>query len=165
MTDQITLKRIQLIHPKIREEVLNIYNEANNKLTNYYLRFAYTLRTFQEQDFLYQQGRTRPGTIVTWAKPGQSYHNYGLAVDICLISPDGKMASWDTKTDFDKDGVSDWMEVVAVFKKYGWEAGIDWKSPKQDTPHFQKTLGYSTSSLLEKFKNGDFIEGTKYVNI
>lgn len=31
------------------------------------------------------------------------------------------------KKDFDGDGKADWMEVVAVFKKYGWEWGGDWK--------------------------------------
>ena len=77
--DQVTLKRIQLLHPKLRDEALKIYNECEQVLTNYKVRFSYTLRTFQEQDLIYQQGRTRPGQIVTWAKPGRSMHNYGLA--------------------------------------------------------------------------------------
>jgi len=164
--DQITLKRIQTSHPKVREELLQIYKEASSKLSNYFLRFSYVLRTFQEQDLLYQQGRTRPGVVVTWAKPGYSYHNYGLAVDICLVSSDGKMVSWDTKADFDKDGVADWMEVVKVFEKYGWEWGVkNKKGERIDLPHFQKPLGYSTIQLLDKFRKNDFIPGTKYVNI
>lgn len=42
------------------------------------------LRTFEEQDKLYAQGRTagQKGAIVTKAKGGQSMHNYGLAVDL-----------------------------------------------------------------------------------
>ncbi|PCD08000.1 hypothetical protein CMV16_08120 [Peribacillus simplex] len=39
-------------------------------------------------------------------------HNYGLSIDICLITPDGKKAVWDTKADFNKGRKSDWMEVV-----------------------------------------------------
>ena len=166
MIDQITLKRIQLVHPKYRHEALQIYKEASDALTNYFLRFSYTLRTFQEQDLIFQQGRTRPGTIVTWARPGQSYHNYGLAIDICLISKDGKMVSWDTKADFDNDGIADWQEVVKVFEKYGWQWGVfNKKGERIDYPHFQKTGGYSVQSLLDKYRKGDFIEGTKYVNI
>jgi len=70
--------------------------------------------------------------------------------DIVLIldkDGDGKFetASWDVKSDFDGDGKSDWMEVVAIFKRHGWEAGIDWKF--YDAPHFQKTLGYSIAQL------------------
>lgn len=164
--DKPTIQRIALVHPKYRDEVTTIYNEAEEALTNYNLRFSYTLRTFQEQDLIFQQGRSRPGEIVTWARPGYSYHNYGLAIDICLISPDGKMASWDTKADFDKDGISDWMEVVKVFEKYGWEWGVkNKKGERIDLPHFQKPSGYSTIQLLDKFKKGDFIPGTKYVNI
>jgi peptidoglycan L-alanyl-D-glutamate endopeptidase CwlK len=40
-----------------------------------------TLRPLDEQQRLYDQGRTTPGHIVTNAKPGQSAHNYGLALD------------------------------------------------------------------------------------
>lgn len=39
-------------------------------------------RTYDRQAYLYAQGRTRPGAIVTKAPPGASAHNYGLAVDI-----------------------------------------------------------------------------------
>jgi peptidoglycan L-alanyl-D-glutamate endopeptidase CwlK len=76
-----------------------------------------------------------------------------LAVDIVLIL-DGKTASWDDKTDFDGDKVSDWMEVVAIFKKYGYAWGGDWRF--KDSPHFEKTFGYSTTQLkaLPKDKNG-----------
>jgi peptidoglycan L-alanyl-D-glutamate endopeptidase CwlK len=38
------------------------------------------------------------------------------------------------------------MECVAIFKKYGWEWGGDWKKFK-DAPHFQKTFGYTTTQL------------------
>jgi peptidoglycan L-alanyl-D-glutamate endopeptidase CwlK len=38
-------------------------------------------RTMEEQAALYAKGRTIIGKIVTKAKPGESYHNYGLAFD------------------------------------------------------------------------------------
>lgn len=38
-------------------------------------------RTFYNQDQLYAQGRTLPGSIVTNAKGGESAHNYGCATD------------------------------------------------------------------------------------
>jgi peptidoglycan LD-endopeptidase CwlK len=40
-----------------------------------------TLRPTWEQADLYALGRTKPGKIVTFAKPGSSAHNYGLALD------------------------------------------------------------------------------------
>ena len=156
MEDKNTLDRINLLHPKLREDALNAYKEICSALTGSAIcRFSYTLRTFAEQDALYAQGRSKPGKIVTKAKGGQSYHNYGLAIDIVLLTDADKngsfeTASWDNKKDFDKDGQSDWMEIVAIFKRYGFEWGGDWKFT--DTPHFQKTFGKSINELLDLHK-------------
>ena len=158
MKDEKTLERIQLLHPKLREEALTMYDEIVAALTGTAAcRFAYTLRTFAEQDALFAQGRTKPGAIVTKAKGGQSYHNYGLAIDIVLLVDKDKngtfeTASWDLKTDFDGDGKSDWQEIVAIFKRYGYEWGGDWKF--LDAPHFQKTLGKSIAELQTLHKAG-----------
>lgn len=170
--DQITLQRIQLLHPAVRSEVDNIYrNQIVPALTGRAIcRFAYTLRTFAEQNEIYSRGRTklfdsngnRLG-VVTKAKGGQSIHNYGLALDIVLIK-DGKTASWEDNVDFDKDGKADWMEVVNILKSAGWVWGGDWKSFK-DKPHFEKTFGHSWRTLLPKYTAGDFIPGTNYVNL
>ena len=151
MKDQKTLERIQLLHPKLRDEAVELYDEIVASLTGSAIcRFAYTLRTFAEQDALFAQGRSKPGKVVTNAKGGQSYHNYGLAIDIVLLTDKDKngtfeTASWDLKTDFDGDKKADWMEVVQIFKRYGFEAGIDWKFV--DAPHFQKSFGKSIYEL------------------
>ena len=152
MKDQKTIDRIKLLHPKLREEAGQIYDEICNALTGRAMcRFSFTLRTFAEQDALFAQGRTKPGSVVTKAKGGLSMHNYGLAIDIVLII-DGKTASWDVKGDYDGDGKSDWMEVVTIFKQHGWEWGGDWKF--YDAPHFQKTFGKSVRDLLALHQAG-----------
>lgn len=139
--DKVTAERIAKLHPSVRVEVTEIINECNQLLTGRAkVRIAQGLRTNAEQDLLYKQ---RPK--VTSAKGGQSIHNYGFAVDIVLII-DGKTASWDTVKDWDADKVSDWNEVVAVFKKHGWNWGGDWKSFK-DLPHFDKK-GFSDWKAL-----------------
>jgi peptidoglycan L-alanyl-D-glutamate endopeptidase CwlK len=168
LKDKITEDRIKTSHPKVREELMKIWSEIDTTLTSGTCRAAYVIRTFEEQDGLYAQGRTklydaagkRLG-IVTQAKGGQSIHNYGLAVDIVLLENGG--ASWDVATDFDHDGQSDWMEVVKIFKNYGWSWGGDWKFT--DKPHFEKPLGYTWQQLLDKHVKGDFIPGTNFVNI
>jgi peptidoglycan L-alanyl-D-glutamate endopeptidase CwlK len=165
--DPVTLERIKLLHPKVREEALEIYHEISQALTGKAIcRFSFTLRTIAEQNKLFAQGRSIVGKIVTKARGGHSYHNYGLAIDIVLIKDtngDGNYdkAVWDTKTDFDGDGKSDWMEVVQIFKEYGWQWGGDWKF--YDAPHFQKTFGYSVRQLLAMHKAGNTKNG--YVNI
>jgi len=62
-------------------------------------------RTMEEQAALYAKGRTISGKIVTKAKPGESYHNYGLAFDWVPLKQSGKnadlwIADWDNETAF-----------------------------------------------------------------
>lgn len=149
--DAITLKRIQLLHPVLRDEVSELYKDISERLTGRAsCRFSHTLRTFKEQEDLYAQGRTKPGRIVTNAKSGRSWHNYGLAIDIVLLVGGG--VSWDISTDFDNDGKSDWIEVVQVFKEYGWEWGGEWRF--KDNPHFQKTLGLNINDTHKRYLAG-----------
>lgn len=174
MIDRISETRILKLHPKIREEVLKMYREQiYPALTGgVYCRITHTLRTFEEQNELYKLGRTklfdaddnRIG-IVTNAKGGQSFHNFSLAVDFCIMS--SRTAIWDVSVDLDKDGKRDWFEVIDIFKANGWESGADWKGKLRDFPHVQKTFGYTTKQLLEKWNSGDtFIDnGIKYVNL
>ncbi|MGN7760440.1 M15 family metallopeptidase [Paenibacillus sp. 22594] len=126
---------------------------ADRAATEALIEFAYAhgvpivitqgLRSIPEQDGLYAQGRTKPGQIVTNARGGYSYHNFGVAIDFALLLPNGGV-SWDTKRDGDGDGVADWDEVVADAKRIGWEWGGDWTSFK-DMPHLQITYGLSTA--------------------
>lgn len=104
------------------------------------------LRTIAEQNALYAQGRSKPGPIVTNARGGTSYHNYGLAFDFALLLPDGTQISWDTNRDGDKDKLADWQEVVQEAKQLGLEWGGDWKSFR-DYSHLQMTFGLTTNQL------------------
>lgn len=159
--DTTSLSRINLLHPKIREEVKTLVEIANSKLTAHsQMRIVQGLRTFAEQNEIYAQGRTKKGAIVTRAKGGQSYHNYGLAIDFALLIDD-KEISWNASKDFDGDGISDWTEVAKVFQ----EAGYLWGKAFNDLPHFEKTFGFNWRQLLEKYQNKLFIPGTQYVNI
>lgn len=161
MKDLKTLERIEILHPKLREETGKIYEHISLALTgNSVCRFSATLRTFAQQDELFAQGRTKKGGIVTNAKGGLSYHNYGLALDIVLLNKG--VASWDNHIDIDKDGKADWIEVVNIFKSYGWEWGGDWKFT--DTPHFQKTFGYPIRQLLDMY-NSKKVDNHNYVLI
>lgn len=118
------------------------------------VRITQGLRTFEEQDEMYAQGRTKPGKKITNAKGGQSIHNYGFAVDICMII-DNKVASWDTAKDWDNDQIADWYECVKIFARHGWEWGGNWKTFK-DMPHFEKRdlNSWKKLSKLKKDKNG-----------
>jgi len=122
------------LHPTVRkatEELLAICEQKGIEMI-----ITHGLRTIDEQNALYAKGRTAPGPIVTKAKGGTSYHNYGLAIDYCLVK-DGK-AVWVVN--------EDWRAVASEAKKLGFEWGGDWKSFR-DYPHLQMTFGLSISQL------------------
>ncbi|WP_374458437.1 M15 family metallopeptidase [Chryseobacterium taeanense] len=146
--DKVTLQRIEKLHPLVKEEVKQIIKDCDKALTGRAkIRITQGLRSFEEQEKLYAIGRITSGKKVTNAKAGQSIHNYGLAVDICLMI-DGKTASWDTVKDWDNDKVADWYECVKIFAKYGWNWGGNWKNFK-DLPHFEKKAILTEKSLLK----------------
>lgn len=146
--DKVTKERISKLHPSVRAEVNKIIEQIDKALTGRAkVRISQGLRTNEEQNALYAQGRTTKGKKVTNAKGGQSIHNYGFAVDIVLII-DGKTASWDTKADWDDDRIADWIECVQIFKANGWNWGGDWQSFK-DMPHFEKK-GFKWQVLATK---------------
>lgn len=155
MTDTKSIALLQNLHPKCRQQALDAYYEAVKATpVGVHPFIVETLRSFERSNDLYAQGRTKLGDIVTNAKAGQSYHNYGLAIDFCLMI-DGKM-NWQVD--------ANWRVVVNIFKKHGFSWGGDFKSIK-DYPHFEMTFGYNWRSLLQKCNAKDFIPGTKYLNL
>lgn len=151
-----SLDQIETLHPKLRSIALQAYNEAiQHTPIGVHPIITQGYRTFEESDKIYQQGRTTPGEIVSNAKAGQSWHNFGLAVDFALVV-NGKTI-WDQHN-------PQWSTVVNIFKAHGFTWGGDWKGFK-DYPHLEMKFGQTLSNLLAKHNAGDFIPGTTYVNI
>lgn len=99
-------------------------------------------RTFAEQAKLFAKGRTAPGPRVTNARPGSSWHNFGVAYDLTLFS--GKNPVWESPK---------YARAVEIGEQLGLEAGHRWKSFK-DTPHFQRPLGITLAQARAKYPNG-----------
>lgn len=93
-----------------------------------------THRSGPEQDALYAQGRTTPGTIVTNARAGQSGHN---------VEKNGKPAAeaYDVATLLNGKLVWNDAEAWRVIGELGVKTGLKWygspgaKFPEK--PHFQ----------------------------
>lgn len=109
------------------------------------------LRSFKEQDALYAQGRTKPGKIVTKAKGGQSWHNYGIAVD--LVFRENNQWSWDDK--------HPWNTLGALGKGLGLEWGGDWEF--KDRPHFQWPKKISLTGARMYYQKGGLQEVWKHI--
>ena len=76
------MKDITLCHPRLQVLAANMVEECRKQ--GLAVKIGEPLRTRAEQDALYAQGRTKPGSIVTNA-PGSSYssfHQWGTAFDI-----------------------------------------------------------------------------------
>ncbi|MEY8345791.1 M15 family metallopeptidase [Niallia circulans] len=133
------------------DELNPVVNEKKDilvkKAGNIGIRVVITedFRSVEEQDRLYEQGRTSEGSIVTNAKGGQSYHNYGLAIDFALMDING-VVIWDMKYDGNGNGKSDWSEVVEIAKSLGFQWGGDWANFK-DYPHLQMDFGLTIEEL------------------
>jgi len=95
-----------------------------------------TLRDNESQDALYAQGRTTAGNIVTNAKGGQSFHNYGCAFDFVPLV-NGK-AQWNDSKLFERCGV--------IAESCGLEWAGRWKSFKE-LAHCQYTGGLTLKDL------------------
>ncbi|SFB10460.1 peptidoglycan L-alanyl-D-glutamate endopeptidase CwlK [Cohnella sp. OV330] len=131
------------LHPLVSAKMKTLKAEAATQG----IRIAITdgFRSETEQDALYRKGRSAPGAIVTHAKGGQSYHNYGLAIDFAIRAKDGDVL-WDMEYDGNRNGKSDWMEVVGIAKRLGFAWGGDWES-FPDYPHLQMDFGLSIPEL------------------
>ncbi len=131
-----------------------------------------TLRELDEQARLYRRGRTlaainrkinklttegRPDLatiladvgpqsgrkIVTWAAPGESLHNYGLAFDT-VPQREGRLV-WTTR---DKKDRVLWHLYGQLVEDQGLEWAGRWSPRKREYPHAQ-AAGYNRAKLLE----------------
>lgn len=131
------------LHPKVVEGEQLLVRKAARIGIDVVITHGY--RSIEEQDQLFEQGRALAGNIVTNARGGESYHNYGLAIDFALRTPDGDIV-WDMERDDNGNGKADWMEVVAIAKELGFTWGGDWTN-FPDYPHLQMDFGLSINEL------------------
>tara|TARA_Y100000592_G_C5480189_1_gene324909 strand:+ start:2510 stop:3070 length:561 start_codon:yes stop_codon:yes gene_type:complete len=109
-------------------------------------------RSYSKQAELYAKGRTKPGSIVTHAKPGYSKHNFGTALDFgCFDKKTGEYLDA-------KDG----KLVAKIYRAIYNEAerqdlritwGGLWRSFK-DTPHFEYITGLTMAEMRQRKEAG-----------
>lgn len=128
------------VHAWIVEKARLLLQKAHKE--GIFLIVTEGLRTMAKQNELYEQGRSKPGKIVTNVRGGYSYHNYGLAFDVCVCDiANGKLVpNWNVD--------QRWKRVGEIGQSIGLEWGGDWTSIK-DYPHFQYTFGLSIAQLRQ----------------
>ncbi|MGE7132673.1 M15 family metallopeptidase [Lysinibacillus xylanilyticus] len=88
-----------------------------------YIFITETYRSQARQNYLYEQGRTRPGDKVTWTL--SSNHTSRRAWDIAVAPP---------RNLYD---ISTLSKIGAIAKKLGITWGGYWPSGQYDAPHFE----------------------------
>ena len=104
------------------------------------IKIISVLRTWNEQDRLYSQGREDAGKIVTNAQAGESYHNYGLAIDFMFLDDPNWKAPYER-----------WEKVGIAAEKLGLEWGGRWRS--KDLGHLEYHPDFKWQDLKKSFEN------------
>lgn len=135
------MRDIAQLHPVLQAA---IYTLKNTCLAHgLHLGIGECLRTAEEQDALYAQGRTKPGKVVTNAK-GSTYssqHQWGIAFDF-----------FKNIKGHEYDDIAFFNQVGALAKQIGLGWGGDWTSPV-DKPHlYLKDWGSTTAPLKAQYK-------------
>jgi hypothetical protein len=148
--DPVTESRLKLVYPglsipwqEIRKAFWNAY-ELQLRVTRGY-------SSFEDQWKIYAKGRKKnqrgewivfdPKKVVTNARGGESFHNFGLAIDVAFMGDDPYLEKLPPK-EFDFY----WGEYGKLCKQFELEWGGDWKRMK-DRPHCQKDYGLTLAEL------------------
>lgn len=141
------MRDFKALHPRLQALATELKDRCEEQGIK--ILFSECIRTKEEQDALYAQGRTTPGNTVTNAK-GSTYssqHQWGIAVDFYLdmdVDGDGQKTddAFNTST-----GLFERVGTIALSIGLGW--GGTWKS-FQDRPHVYLPDWGSTTYELKK---------------
>lgn len=134
----INSRKIEDLHERVQPMAREFIEKCSAAGTDVLITSTY--RDHASQAALYAQGRTAPGSIVTNAKAGQSFHNWRVAFDVVPLRA-GKPV-WSTSG---SDGEL-WKRVGAIGESCGLEWGGRWKG-FIDLPHFQFTDGLTIADF------------------
>lgn len=165
--------RLLNVHPKLSEKIHTLAEMLSQESIE--IRVVQAFRTWVQQHALWLQGRAPLEAVnecrlncgmeiisqsqnnrVTRADSGQSWHNYGLAVDVAPFRDGAPI--WD-----DQD--PSWKRIVAVGESLGLRSGISWR----DEPHFEYTGKFGPDpgpDVIEMYKeanSGSLVSGTEAV--
>lgn len=126
----------KLLHWKVQELLSQLI--INCKKFGVEFKIIGTVRDQEYQSYIYEQGRSRKGNIVTNAKYTSFHRNdVGLAFDLCPLVH-GKL-DWNAKKEY--------AIIIREAKLLGFTAGADWVS-FPESAHFQLDGGLKSSDIL-----------------
>ena len=134
----INSRKIDDLHPVVAAKCRDFLSKCHEAGIDILVTSTY--RDLESQAALFAQGRTVPGTRVTNAKPGESWHNWRVAFDVVPLRF-GKPV-WGSAG---KDGEL-WERVGEIGEASGLEWAGRWKTFRE-MAHFQFTGGFSLADF------------------
>lgn len=137
--DTRTKRIIEGLHPNAQDWArahLQAIENSNRLPKGYQVKIISGHRSYEEQDALYAQGRSKPGQIVTNARGGQSNHNFGIAWDLGIFDDQGRYL----------ENSILYTDIGPAGEAIGLEWGGRWQT-LQDVPHYQVRTGKTLAEL------------------
>jgi len=129
--DDLSEERLALVNPILADKVRILSNMLETE--RIIIRVVQGLRSWNEQQKLYEQGRTTPGKIVTQCPGGHSYHCFGMACDLAPNDPSKPIWTPDWNADHPS-----WKKIEAAAVSIGLVCGCAFRT-FVDAPHAQMT--------------------------
>jgi peptidoglycan LD-endopeptidase CwlK len=138
----MSIKRVAsvtLLYPPFKLMLESALEEAHKQGL-----MAYPFETYrfpERQTHLYAQGRTAPGKIITNAKAGFSWHQYGVAVDLVFDKdPSTRAIEWTWEGGYADEHGDNYDKLAKIVKSYG----LEWLGDLNiERAHFEKKFGFS----------------------
>ena len=112
------------LQPDFKEKVIRWYEECREEGIKILVYCGY--RSNEDQEKLYKQGRSTKGKKITNARAGQSFHNYGRAIDFVPVK--SGESSW--------DDTASYIKAQRIGKEFGLRA-ISWELPHLEDGSFK----------------------------
>lgn len=145
----VSMQRINTLDSRLIGTAMKVFDRCVKSKIPIYIIWG--KRTFEEQDLMFRYGRTIPGHIQTTHRGGHSAHNYGLALDFCLLF-DKELMSWEDVYPR-VYWRNKWLKVVRFFEEEGWTTG--WRMHSFEPGHVENLMGKTILELYEHNKNRD----------
>jgi peptidoglycan LD-endopeptidase CwlK len=132
---------VQMINPDFLDRIRLMLSACREAGADYFATSGY--RSAPDQDVLYAQGRTKPGSVVTNAQGFESAHNFGLAIDFTKdldTAKAGLQPAW---------AAAEYELLGQQAAAHGLIWGGTWKT--KDRPHVQYP-GYVSADELAPLK-------------
>lgn len=159
VVSQLSRERIHVLYPGLRSLAFRVLQDCYDSLGRP-MNVTDSYRSMDEQLSIYKLGRELTGgtwriidpkKIVTNARPGLSYHNFGLAMDCAFQGSDPYLTTCSPQ-----DHAQKWGIYGKIVTEYGfkWGGNFRLRNGSHDLPHAEMSFGLRIEECLELYSSG-----------